>query len=159
MTPARSMNVRVSQHVRDGGGSLGGRAQHVCMVAIRKHLPAALERAIHGSCDADGESLDPAGERNRVACLDDQVHVVALYREVHEAKPLPLPAGAYRVEDHTAEGAAPQLRRLVPHARRDMHRMPGGEHRPASMRHTRTRFLWSPRSGAISTATTIPKVQ
>src|SRR3989442_11846019 len=129
------------------------------MVAIRKHLPAALEGPIHASCDADGESLDPAGERNGVACLDDEVHVVALYREVHEAKPLPLPAGAHRVEDHSAEGAAPQLRRLVPHAHRDMHRMPGGECRPANMRHTRARFLWSPRSGAIPTAPAIAEVE
>jgi len=129
------------------------------MVAIRKHLPAALERAIHGSCDADGESLDPTGERNRVARLDDEVQVVALNCEVHEPEPVPLPASADRLEDDAEAGPAPQARRLVLHAHSDVHRMAGRERRPANVRHRSSSFLRPSRSGAVSTATTIPEVE
>lgn len=91
---ACSVDHRVPEHVRDGVGGLRRGAELVRVIAIRKHLPAAFENAVHGFGDADGQRLHATSERDRVARLDDQVQMVRLHGEVDEAEAVALTCAA-----------------------------------------------------------------
>jgi len=69
----------------NGVTDLGGRAQHARVIAIVEHAAFAPHHPVESLGDADREALDRAGERARVGCLDHEVNVVALNRELDDA--------------------------------------------------------------------------
>ena len=86
------MYLPVLEHVPDRIGGLARRGEQLRVVAVGKHraLPAhhLVERARH----PDFQPLHRPAQRLRVGGLDDEVRVVALHREVHQAEPEPLAA-------------------------------------------------------------------
>ena len=56
------------------------------VVAAVEHRPAAPADAVHGAGETGADALHAAGERVLAVCFDDQVHVVALERVVHDAE-------------------------------------------------------------------------
>jgi hypothetical protein len=75
------------------------------MVAIDEQPPAAPQRSIDGSRHAHREALHAQRQSAAVLCLHDQVQVMALHREMYEAKPEALSACGQR-ETHFSEEAA-----------------------------------------------------
>jgi len=60
------------------------------VVAAEQDSAAALAQAIHQASEARGDRLHPASERACIGSLRDQMHVIALNREMRHAKPIPL---------------------------------------------------------------------
>ena len=75
--------------------------QDVHVEPFGKYLSAAAESAVEGLGDPDGEPLDASRERGAIVGLRDEVEVVALHREVHDAKVVPL-AGRLESRQHGA---------------------------------------------------------
>jgi hypothetical protein len=105
-SPARRVDVRISENVRDGVRHFRWRAQRVCVVPIREHLSMPTERAVHCAGDANRERLYSTCERHRIACLDNEVNMVALNREVHQPKSIPLASRPDRVKNQSAARSA-----------------------------------------------------
>ena len=59
------------------------------MIAVAPHLAGAPQRAIDRARDPDDEPSRAARERLLIVRLDDQVEMIALHREVNEAKGRP----------------------------------------------------------------------
>src|SRR5262245_54869235 len=60
------------------------------VVPIRPDPATAPERAVHGSCEPDGEALEATGERVAVDGLHEHVHMVRLHGELDHPE---VPAG------------------------------------------------------------------
>ena len=78
--PLRRVPARVEQHVGERVPHLPRARQHLVVIAVREHLPAAPapERAIHGVRELRRDRLHPAPERRDAVGLDDQMHVIVL---------------------------------------------------------------------------------
>jgi hypothetical protein len=82
----RQVLARIREHVDQRVPHHAGRRECERVVAVRPQRTAAPERTIDAERAADREAAHAATERGGVACLDDEVHVVALHREVHDAE-------------------------------------------------------------------------
>jgi len=80
----------VRQHVVDGIDDFPDRFQHMHVEPLGKYLAAPAERGVQPLGHADGESLDAAGQRRLVIRFGDQVQVIALQRQLGDAKPIAL---------------------------------------------------------------------
>ncbi len=56
------------------------------MISVCKDTPAPREDTVHGAGEADHESLHAADQGLAAVCLDEEVQVIALYGEVHQAE-------------------------------------------------------------------------
>src|SRR5439155_16706732 len=84
--------------------------------------------------------------------LDNEMQVVALNSEVHEAEAVAFASGADRLEDEAEAGAASKASRLIADPHRDVHRVPSRNRRSANVRYTCARLLRSTCSLPVSTA-------
>ena len=75
------------------------------VVAIREHSPHAAELRVHALCRGDLERAHAIGECLRVLRLDDEVNVIALHRELHDAAVIAL----RRQRDRGPAQRAPQI--------------------------------------------------
>src|SRR5262249_17031324 len=82
--------ARVEQDVREGVTDLARRGERARVIAVSEGPTAADELAVDATRDADRETLNAARERPRVARFDDEVHVIALHRELRESEPEPV---------------------------------------------------------------------
>lgn len=80
------MVARVQQHVAKRVVDLARRRQKAQMVAIREDLSSTPRDAIHGAGDSARDRFHAAAERTSIACLDDEMGVIALEGVVHEPK-------------------------------------------------------------------------
>src|SRR5262249_25169680 len=71
----------------------------------------------------------------RALRLDEQVNVVAQYRELHDARAEPVACSANRQGEHAERAPASQTPDVLANAKRDVNRSPPLEPRPAPMRH------------------------
>ena len=129
------------------------------MVPVGEDFSAPPEHAIDCPRRANRKRLDSPRQRHRIRRLDNQVEVIALHREVYDAKPIPLPHCSNRAEHDAKALPRPQPRRLVAHPRRDVHGIPRCQLRPPHMRHSSIRLLRPPRSRPIPTAPSITKLK
>src|ERR1043166_2151194 len=79
----------VAKYIPDLIASLRWRPDHLDVIPIGKHLAAApphaiAQRGVDVPRRGDREALHPTGQRSRVLGLDEQVHVRALQRDVHD---------------------------------------------------------------------------
>lgn len=86
------MPTCVQEHVAKSIPHLARRPQHVRMVPICEHRPAALEHPVHGPRESRSYGLHPTRQRRHVRRLDQQMGMVSLERVVHQAK-VPAVAG------------------------------------------------------------------
>jgi hypothetical protein len=114
--------AEIRQRVLDRVPRLRGRRDHLDVIAIREHLAAArpsavAERSVDVTRRRDRKALHPAGERGLVLGLDDQVHVVALQRDVDDTEPLTQRSRDRGIVHRLVHPAAPQAahRRSDPH--------------------------------------------
>jgi hypothetical protein len=106
------------------------------VVAIREDVPAVPQRAMRGTRHSNREPLHTSRKGALVFGLDDQVQVIGLDREVHDAKGVLLASRdrvAHRLEE---QPIAPQARQPFASPHRDVHRMTGNMPLAASVRHT-----------------------
>jgi hypothetical protein len=91
--------MRIAEHVRDCIRGLRRRAEDVRVVAVCEDFAGALELAIQRSRDPDQEALNASRECHCVARLHDEVNVIGLHGEMHDAKSIPLAPCANRVQN------------------------------------------------------------
>jgi hypothetical protein len=103
----------VEQHVAQGETYGARRLQHAGVIAIGKEPAGTPELPIDGASDADRKPLDPARKCPPILRLRDQVQVISLHREVHEAEAKPLFPGGQRAA-HLREEQILAQRRHAP---------------------------------------------
>jgi hypothetical protein len=87
---------KVSEHVQNRISHFPRRTERTPVPAIRPKLPAPREQIVHVARDAHGDAANPTRERTLVSRLYDEVHVIALHREMNEAKSLRITASSPR---------------------------------------------------------------
>ena len=86
MGAVRGVVAVICKYVGEGATRLCGRAEGTGMVAVSEDLAAALESAVEALGEANAETLQAAAQRVAVVGLDEEVDVIALDGEVHDAK-------------------------------------------------------------------------
>ncbi len=89
MRTARSALPEVLEHVHQHVPNLSWRTKHAVVVAILEHASPQLKGTVHGARNAHTHGHHPPPERGRASRLHQEVHVVALERELHDAKRSP----------------------------------------------------------------------
>jgi hypothetical protein len=127
------MLARVLQDVEKSAPDLERRLQHVLVRPISEHTPAPPPQSIQRSSDAHAEPSQAANERAPVVSLGDQVHVIPLHREVHQAKAWPLAPARERTPQRAERDTVAKARQAALHAQGHVHRMTRGQWRPAGV--------------------------
>jgi hypothetical protein len=76
----------VLQDVHESETNLPRSFERAGMVAVAPDAPASSESPVDGLGYADCQPLNSASQRVTVLCLDEQVHVILLHREVQESE-------------------------------------------------------------------------
>jgi hypothetical protein len=79
----------VVQHVDQRIPHLSRRAELAGVIPISPHGTAAAQQAVDGASQPDRQALNAADEARVRISLDEQVHVVGLHTEVHNAEASP----------------------------------------------------------------------
>ena len=114
------MAARIQQYIGDRVPDLARSPQHVDVAAITEHAAGASKHAVHAARKARGDRLEPAREVPRATRLDDQVHVVALDRIMHETKSFPLARLAPASLQLGHQLRSPERGNVLPHPERDV---------------------------------------
>ncbi|HEY3357408.1 MAG TPA: hypothetical protein VGQ83_29425 [Polyangia bacterium] len=101
------MVERVAEHIHEHVPHLARRREVAAVVPVAPDPPAAREEPVDGARGADGQPAQRRRERAGVARLDDQVQVITLDREVHDAG-VRVPRGGDGGDDEAAEVRRPQ---------------------------------------------------
>lgn len=112
------MHEEVAENVRDRACYLRWSAQDVSVVAIGEDPAFSAHQPVQPAGDPDRETLQAASQSRCVRCLDDQVKMVALHREVDEAETEPVAAACKCLGQESKAAAAAE----VPYVR---HHSPG----------------------------------
>jgi len=121
------------------------------VIAIREDGSAVAECAMGRADHANREPLHAARKGALIIGLDDQVQVIGLDGEVHDAKGILFASRdrtAHRLEE---QPVAAEARQPLAGSHRDVYRMTGEMALAASVRHTNAAARWlatRPRSGA-----------
>jgi hypothetical protein len=94
----RQVLASIREHVHESVAHHAWRRECERVIAVRPESAAAAERTIDAERTADREAAHAATQRSGVACLGDEMQVVALHREVHDAKVRP-GGGGQRSDD------------------------------------------------------------
>src|SRR4051812_40886681 len=102
------MLLVVAEAINKGIPNLTRVRQIATMVAIAPHAPASSpERGIEEPVRAHREALHPTRERIGIVRLDDEMQVIVLDRELHDAKVL-APGPANRALERGIERLRPE---------------------------------------------------
>jgi len=120
----RQVPACIEKHVGQGAAHLARGAQAAVVVAAVEHGPAAAAHPIHGARESGADAHHAAGECSLPVCLDDQVRMVSLARQVPRQRradlrprrssflsprdPLSRPSSRFRLQQQAA------LRRRAP---------------------------------------------
>jgi hypothetical protein len=116
--------ARVVEHVDKGPPHLERCPQHVLVRSIAEHGSAPAPQTVQRARDANAETAKAADERAPVIALGDQVHVVRLHREVHQAEARLLAPARERAPQRAERRSVSEPRQAPPYAQGHMHRMP-----------------------------------
>jgi hypothetical protein len=115
------MVSRVEQHVAERIPYFTRRRESARVIAIRKDAAAPPDVSVQRASHTDREALNTAADR---AALGQEVHVIRLHGEVHEAKPFaPLSPGE-RSTKRAHRDLLAQRRQSRDHSHRDVDRLP-----------------------------------
>ena len=103
--------AEVLEGVPEGVRDLAAGREDVSVVPVNKDLAAAAGGPVDRVGNADAQALHAAGEALGAFCLDEQVQVISLHREVHDADAEPLLSFADRGEDCLEQSPSPQITR------------------------------------------------
>ena len=124
------------------------------VVTIREYRAALAKRTMHGMHHSDRERLHPARQGLFVVGLDNQVQMVRLNREMHNAKVGPLAGSNRALHRFEQKPVAPQTRQALADALGHVHRMPPEMRRTTAVWESRpetNRLAASPASRAAPT--------
>ena len=158
-TDAPSVPEPVRQHVVDGIDDFPDRFQHMHVEPLGKYLTAPAERGVQPLGHADGESLDAAGQRRLVIRFGDQVQVIALQRQLDDAKPIALAGRLERRQYRPIALPTAQAREAVYQTQRHVYRVMSRERRPFEVRHGTGLLSGSARSLARTTTTLVMQIE
>jgi hypothetical protein len=93
----------------------------------------ARQHAVNSACEAHGQTDHPARKRHVVVGLHEQVKMIVLHAEVHDAKPPPRSGGEPPAQGRKHDGR-PQTRQMSAPAQRDVYGVPRAMPRTGAMR-------------------------
>ena len=145
------MLAPVQQHVDEAIAHLPRRPQRPAVVALRPHATPTPESPVDRFRQADAEPLHPPSERLRPLGLDEQVYVVRLDREMHDAKGRG-GGGCEATAQRPEEAHAPQRGETAHGPQRHMDRLAVVVEGPSPMGHAGPRpSRFAPRARAAAT--------
>jgi len=125
--PLRGVVAVIEQHVTQCPVYLERRAQRAQVIATVEHLAAALKETVRELADPRTDALHPAGHRMVAVRLDQQVHVIALDRVVHDPEAVPDAGLAQGGTEPSHEPRLAQARYAASQPDRDMDRQAGND--------------------------------
>ena len=129
------MPASVLDHVAQRISHLSGIAQDLHVITVKEHRALAAQLTVDAVGDAQLEPLDALGQRLVGLGLADKMYVVALDRELTDAKPRLVHDGEHGGPDDLTALAIAQPRHIVPDARGYVHGEPTREPGPSPMSH------------------------
>lgn len=117
------MFARIEQHIAQREMDGPGRPERPRMVSIRKNTPLAPELTIDGARHANVQPLHAPRERTAVGCFCDQMQMVALHGEVHQAKAKAILASRERLLHALQQAPDAKRRQARLNPQRDVHWM------------------------------------
>ncbi len=145
----------VHQHVDDRVAHLAWGPQRMRVIALAPDASTHTEHSVHRSCKAGVQSAHAARERLLVVRFHDEVHVIRLHREMHDAKRAAEDARPPRRIDRVTNGRSDRLfakrRQSSPRAHGDVNGMARPMRRSHDVRHLRPGAR--PSTGAGTSAT------
>src|SRR5262249_6849007 len=79
--------AKVQENVDPRVAHFAWRSKGACVVSVAKHVPLAAEKSVERSRETNREPCYPAREGTLVGCFGDEMNVVGLHGEMHDAKP------------------------------------------------------------------------
>lgn len=140
------MAPSVEQHVGQRVSYLARRAQHVKVVAIREHAPAAVEHPVGSTRETRADRFHAAREIVLAGGLDDQMDVIGLDRVVRRAEAAALARRGEASSELAHECYAAQRREPAAHFQRDVAREARRERAARPVRVARIRSALAPGS-------------
>jgi hypothetical protein len=122
---SRAMLRPVLQHVEQGGAGFARGLELVRVVPVREDGPAVTQRTMSRSSHPNRQPLHPPRESPLVLSLDDQVKMIGLNGEVHNAEVVLLALRNRAKQRLEQEPIAPEARQSLSRSHRDVHRMTG----------------------------------
>ena len=116
------MLSRVQEQIGERLADFTRRMQCANVIAAKKHRADAPEEAIHAARDTCRDRLHAAAESLSVPCLDDQVQVIALDRELRDAEVGALARDREAAAHLLDETTSPERRDIAPDSQRDVRR-------------------------------------
>ena len=141
---ALAVAPRVLQHVAEDVAHLPRRPHRHRMVAVAEHAPCPADAPVQSARCADREPLDSARQPLGGVGLAHQVDVVALDREVDDAKAVLLAAAEERLRSDCDHLEPPQHPHRRDQAQGDVHRRVAPQGGPSPVRHAEPGFLGRP---------------
>ena len=89
IAPLRGVVAVIEQYVTQRPVHLEWRAQRPQVVATVEDLATALKETVHQLADPRADAFHPARDRPVVLSLDQEMHVIALDRVVHDPEAVP----------------------------------------------------------------------
>jgi len=130
------MPSRVVEHVVQRVAHFARRLQHVCVVAITEHGPAALPLAVERACDPHAQPLHAASQRSLIVGLANEVHVIGQDCELDEPHAESIGAGHEGFSHDRILASTAKVLQTACDAQRDMQRMAGLQRWSRRMCHT-----------------------
>jgi hypothetical protein len=87
--PLRGVMPVIQQHIAQGSMHLERCAQRAQVVTAVEHFTLAREEPVRKLADSSAHTLHSAGDRIIGLRFDQQMHVIALARVVHDTKAMP----------------------------------------------------------------------
>jgi hypothetical protein len=134
----------ILQHVQERSPYLERRAKRPGMVPVAKERTSAAHACVQATGQTHRESLHRARKRASVSGLDEEMDMVRLNRELHEACSEPVSCCPERGKDEPRQCSMPETRKASPKLHRDVHRMPLFEFGAAHVRYAGLRTGWLP---------------
>jgi hypothetical protein len=150
---ARRMMAGVQKNVGDGVLHLVRSLEGARMEAVREHAAAPAGEAVEAASEPDLESADAAPKRRLVVGFDEEMEVIALEREVDDAKASTRSVSrAQRVFQGLEPELCAEIAELPHDPKRRMNRVPGDVIASNAMRNVGPLSRQAGTAGALASA-------
>jgi hypothetical protein len=119
---SRVVLAKIAEHIRERVPSGSRRCQRAPVPSVGPEAPSSKDEAVHPPRDPNGETSHSSRKSVPVGGLDQQVQVISLHREMHDAK------HAVMALIRLGDGAL-QRRKNEPRSQRPKRRTQGHMHR------------------------------
>jgi hypothetical protein len=132
------MPSRIVQHIADRIPNLPRKSHQRHVIALRENTPPTPKARVDALGQPYIEPLHPLRQRRMMACLADQVNVIALHRKVANPKTKPIAPSHQRPANRSHQLTFAQPPHISANPQSNMHNRRANKLRPRAMCHRPT---------------------